>query len=120
MYRSGAPSYNADNSNKQSMVSLKSASDDDRNSQKRSPGRLSQAAGSLKLPVSGSGSDTPHRAGENYSEIRHRFASASDCVGQPTETGTYRSTFKVNSFPFQNGHMFGRRTTRLGSIGGSR
>ena len=97
MYRSGASRNNADSENEQTMVSLKSASDDNRNSRNWNPDLLSQAAQLPKVPVSGRGSDTPPRAKGNYSGITHRFVSASDCMGQPTETGTYGLTLTVTT-----------------------
>ena len=70
------------------MLSLKSASADDRNSQNRSPDHLSQAAQTNKLPVC-SGSYTSPGTKDNYSKIMHRFASANEHMGQPTEAGTF-------------------------------
>ena len=50
MYRSWVSRDNADSENERFIVSLKSASDDDRNSRNRSPDHLSQAARTNKLP----------------------------------------------------------------------
>ena len=84
------------------MLSLKSANDDDRNSRNRSSDHLSQAALTNKLPVC-SGSFTSPGTKDNYSEIMHRFASASEHMGQPTETGTFRSTLTVT--PSKQEHL---------------
>ena len=84
------------------MLSLKSANDDDRNSRNGSPDHLSQAARTNKLPVC-SGSCTSPGTKDNYSKIMHRFASASEHMGQPTETGTFRSTLTVT--PSKQEHL---------------
>ena len=102
MYRSWVSRDNADSENERFMVSLKSASDDDRNSQNRSPDHLSQAARTNKLPVC-SGSYTSPGTKDNYSKIMHRFASASEHMEQPTETGTFRSTLTVT--PSKQEHL---------------